>query len=107
MQSPTQEAQEPPAQENQENQGYPIEIFVAEYCKKIVAYPQVLQVQVRLVEPGVKEVCIHANPLDMGRVIGKDGKMVSALKAFISGVKAKDGFSYKIVVVAAKNPYVC
>ncbi|BCZ18496.1 KH domain RNA binding protein [Helicobacter sp. NHP19-012] len=90
----------------QENQGYPIEIFVAEYCKKIVTYPQVLQVQVRLIEPGVKEVCIHANPLDMGRVIGKDGKMVSALKAFISGVKAKDGFSYKIVVVAAKNPYV-
>ncbi|BEG57074.1 hypothetical protein NHP21005_07620 [Helicobacter sp. NHP21005] len=102
-QSPTQEAQEPPIQENQ---GYPIEIFVAEYCKKIVAYPQVLQVQVRLLEPGVKEVCIHANPLDMGRIIGKDGKMVSALKAFISGVKAKDGFSYKIVVVAAKNPYV-
>ncbi|BCZ17774.1 hypothetical protein NHP190003_10560 [Helicobacter sp. NHP19-003] len=71
-----------------------------------MAYPQVLQVHVRLLEPGVKEVCIYANPLDMGRVIGKDGKMVSALKAFISGVKAKDGFSYKIVVVAAKNPYV-
>ncbi|WP_156242847.1 KH domain-containing protein [Helicobacter ailurogastricus] len=86
--------------------GFPIENFVVEYCKKIVSYPQVLRVQVRLIEPGIKEVCICANPLDMGRVIGKDGKMVSAIKAFISGVKAKDGFGYKIVVVASENPYV-
>ncbi len=86
--------------------GFPIENFVVEYCKKIVSYPQVLRVQVRLIEPGIKEVCICANPLDMGRVIGKDGKMVSAIKAFISGVKAKDGFGYKVVVVASENPYV-
>ncbi|EJB22447.1 KH domain RNA binding protein [Helicobacter pylori CPY6311] len=39
----------------------------------------------------------------MGHVIGKEGKMVSAIKAFVSGVKAKDGFSYKIVVFASKN----
>ncbi|EJB47643.1 KH domain RNA binding protein [Helicobacter pylori Hp H-16] len=47
----------------------------------------------------------------MGHVIGKEGKMVSAIKAFVSGVKAKDGFSYKIVVFASndknsdKNPH--
>ncbi|EFX42806.1 hypothetical protein HSUHS1_0880 [Helicobacter suis HS1] len=54
----------------------------------------------------IKEILIYTNPMDMGRVIGKDGKMVSALRTFISGVKVKDGLSYKIIVLASENPYI-
>ncbi|WP_163566234.1 KH domain-containing protein [Helicobacter suis] len=89
----------------EEREGFCVEKFVEAYCKKIVAYPQVLQVQSRL-QGQIKEILIYTNPMDMGRVIGKDGKMVSALRAFISGVKAKDGLSYKIIVLASENPYV-
>ncbi|WP_050780219.1 KH domain-containing protein [Helicobacter suis] len=71
----------------------------------MVAYPQVLQVQSRL-QGQIKEILIYTNPMDMGRVIGKDGKMVSALRTFISGVKVKDGLSYKIIVLASENPYI-
>ncbi|WP_104640032.1 KH domain-containing protein [Helicobacter bizzozeronii] len=86
--------------------GFCVEKFVQEYCKKIVTYPQVLEVKSKMLEEGTKELCIYTNPVDMGRVIGKDGKMVSAIKAFISGVKAKNGLNYKIVVLASENPYV-
>lgn len=86
--------------------GFCVEKFVQEYCKKIVTYPQVLEVKSKILEEGIQELCIYTNPMDMGRVIGRDGKMVSAIKAFISGVKAKNGLSYKIVVLASENPYI-
>ncbi|WP_104749664.1 KH domain-containing protein [Helicobacter cynogastricus] len=85
-----------------------VENFLLEYCKKIVTYPQIVEVRSRLLEddPHTKEIAIYTSPVDMGRVIGKEGKMVSALKAFISGMKAKNGLSYKLVVLASENPYV-
>ncbi|WP_121021532.1 KH domain-containing protein [Helicobacter vulpis] len=87
-------------------EGACVEAFVLEYCKKIVTYPQVVEVRSQLVEEHLKEIAIYTNPVDMGRVIGKEGRIISALKAFISGMKAKDGLSYKIVVLASENPYV-
>ncbi|MFC3848194.1 KH domain-containing protein [Helicobacter baculiformis] len=83
-----------------------VETFLLEYCRKIVTYPQVVEVRSTLLEDNLKEIAIYTNPVDMGRVIGKEGKMISALKAFISGMKAKNGLSYKLVVLAAENPYV-
>ncbi|AFI03905.1 KH domain-containing protein [Helicobacter cetorum] len=80
--------------------------FLEKYLKKVVRFPQALSVEHELLEDGVKQIAIYTHPLDMGHVIGKEGKMVSAIKAFVSGVKAKDGFSYKIVVFASKNPYI-
>ncbi|GHP72933.1 RNA-binding protein [Helicobacter pylori] len=77
--------------------------FLEKYLKKVVSFPQALSVEYTLLEDKVKQITIYTHPSDMGHVIGKEGKMVSTIKAFISGVKAKDGFSYKIVVVANKN----
>ncbi len=86
--------------------------FLEKYLKKVVSFPQALSVEHTLLEDKIKQITIYTHPSDMGHVIGKEGKMVSAIKAFISGVKAKDGFSYKIVVFANndknsdKNPHV-
>ncbi|MGL2801902.1 KH domain-containing protein [Helicobacter pylori] len=77
--------------------------FLEKYLKKVVSFPQALSVEHTLLEDKVKQITIYTHPSDMGHVIGKEGKMVSAIKAFVSGVKAKDGFSYKIVVFASKN----
>ncbi len=82
---------------------YCVATFLEKYLKKIVSFPQALSMDHTLLEDKVKQITIYTHPLDMGHVIGKEGKMVSAIKAFVSGVKAKDGFSYKIVVFASKN----
>lgn len=52
----------------------------------------------REVEMNFYEIEILASLQDAGRLIGKDGKMIGAIKTFISGVKAKNGNSYRIIV---------
>ncbi|MGN8538474.1 KH domain-containing protein [Helicobacter pylori] len=90
-------------QDECETHSYCVVAFLEKYLKKIVSFPQALSVEHTLLEDKVKQITIYTHPSDMGHVIGKEGKMVSAIKAFVSGVKAKDGFSYKIVVFASKN----
>lgn len=90
-------------QDECETHSYCVATFLEKYLKKVVSFPQALSVEHTLLEDKVKQITIYTHPSDMGHVIGKEGKMVSAIKAFVSGVKAKDGFSYKIVVFASKN----
>ncbi len=51
-------------------------------------------------EDNTCEIIILADAEDVGRLIGRDGKMVGSLKTFISGTKAKDGKNYRIAVQA-------
>ena len=48
----------------------------------------------------VTEIVLFANRADIGKLIGKEGKMIGAIKTVISGCKAKDGVSYRINVEA-------
>ncbi|PAF46268.1 RNA-binding protein [Helicobacter sp. 12S02634-8] len=83
-----------------------IQQFLEDYVKKIVQYPQDVSVSLELNEEGYKDIVIYASSQDVGRVIGKDGKMISALKTFISGAKAKDGYTYRVVVQAQTHSKV-
>ena len=47
------------------------------------------------------EIIIYADKADTGKLIGKDGKMINAIKTVILGYKAKDPTQYKITVKAA------
>ncbi len=74
--------------------------FVAGYAELIVSHPEDISVQMR--EDGdICEIMLYANPVDIGKLIGKEGKMIGAIKTVISGCKAKDGRSYRINVEAA------
>ncbi|WP_299546395.1 KH domain-containing protein [uncultured Helicobacter sp.] len=75
-----------------------VENFIESYVKKIVAEPEKIRVIKREVDTNFYEIEILSSLQDAGRLIGKDGKMISAIKTFISGVKAKDGSSYRVVV---------
>ena len=76
-----------------------IEKFLESYVKKIVAHPEQVAVESRLLkEENMKLLDVFVGVQDMGRVIGKEGKMIAALKTFVSGCKAKDGLTYKITV---------
>ena len=46
------------------------------------------------------EIIVRTSKNDTGRLIGKDGKMINALKTLITGYKAKEPTSYRITVKA-------
>lgn len=74
--------------------------FVADYAKLIVSHPDDVSVEVNEGDK-VTEIVLYANQSDIGKLIGKEGKMIGAIKTVISGCKAKDGVSYRINVEAA------
>jgi len=75
--------------------------FVAEYARLIAAYPEDIRVEM-FDGDDIAEIVLYANPGDIGKLIGKEGKMIGAIKTVISGCKAKDGKSYRINVEAAE-----
>ena len=75
--------------------------FITEYTKLIVSQPNSIKVEVNEVDPTFQEIIIFAASEDLGKLIGKSGNMINALKAMINGCKAKDGVSYKIQVLKA------
>ena len=71
--------------------------FVAQFAKLIATYPDDIKVQTKQSDE-VTEIVLYANQADVGKLIGKEGKMIGAIKTVISGCKAKDGISYRINV---------
>ncbi|MGP1580199.1 MAG: KH domain-containing protein [Wolinella sp.] len=79
-----------------------VEVFIEEYAKKIATDVDKIKVVRKDIEENFSEITIFASSQDTGRLIGRDGRMIGALKTLISGCKAKDGYSYKIIVKAAE-----
>lgn len=78
-----------------------IEDFIKLYACKIAQKPEAILVKKSVDEANkLCDIVIYADSADVGRLIGKNGKMISSIKTVVSGCKAKDGFSYKIVVEA-------
>ena len=71
--------------------------FVAQFAKLIASYPEDIRVETKQGDE-VTEIVLYANQVDVGKLIGKEGKMIGAIKTVISGCKAKDGVSYRINV---------
>lgn len=71
--------------------------FVAQFAKLIATYPDDIKVETKQGDE-ITEIVLYANQADVGKLIGKEGKMIGAIKTVISGCKAKDGVSYKINV---------
>jgi len=73
--------------------------FVAQFAKLIASNPEDIRVEIKEGDE-VTQIVLFANQNDIGKLIGKSGKMIGAIKTVISGCKAKDGVSYKINVEA-------
>jgi predicted RNA-binding protein YlqC (UPF0109 family) len=71
--------------------------FVAQFARLIASYPDDIRVEVQEGDE-ITEIVLYANQSDIGKLIGKSGKMIGAIKTVISGCKAKDGVSYRINV---------
>lgn len=74
--------------------------FIESYAKLIVSYPEEVSVSKEMIDDTFAEITITANGEDIGKLIGKNGNMINALKTMANGCKAKDGVSYKIQVLA-------
>ena len=75
-----------------------VENFLLEYAKLIADFPE--KVKLERVELGENfaELIIYADKVDTGKLIGKDGRMINAIKTVIVGYKAKDATSYRVTV---------
>lgn len=74
--------------------------FIENYAKLIVGFPEEVTVSKNMIDDTFAEIIIKANSADIGKLIGKNGNMINALKTMANGCKAKDGVSYKIQVLA-------
>jgi len=74
--------------------------FVSTYAKMIVNYPEEITVSSNQIDETFYEIVIEANNSDVGKLIGKNGNMINAIKTILNGCKAKDGISYKIQVIS-------
>ncbi|MEO1928400.1 MAG: KH domain-containing protein [Nautiliaceae bacterium] len=71
--------------------------FVTEYAKLLSFEPDAVRVEV-VPHEDFDEILIFAKKADVGRIIGKEGSMVKAIKTVISGCRAKEDKNYKITV---------
>jgi len=69
--------------------------FVAQFARLIASNPDDIRVEVQESDE-ITEIVLYANQADIGKLIGKSGKMIGAIKAVISCCKSKDGVSYRI-----------
>jgi hypothetical protein len=74
-----------------------IEKFVEEFSKLIVGHPETISSKVDETDE-MYEITLFAHSDDLGKLIGKEGKMIGSIKNIISGCKAKNGKNYKINV---------
>ncbi|NKQ40803.1 MAG: KH domain-containing protein [Sulfurovum sp.] len=74
--------------------------FVLAYARMIVKYPDAVSVEILALDESTEEITIYADPEDVGKLIGKEGRMINAIKTVISGCKAKYGKSYRVNVKA-------
>ena len=77
-----------------------VQEFVLSYAKLIVAHPEALTIELAEIDEAANEITIFADPEDVGKLIGKEGRMINAVKTVISGCKAKGGKNYRVNVKA-------
>ena len=77
-----------------------VEDFVLSYSKLIVKYPDVLKLETQKLDENLDEIILYANAEDVGKLIGKEGKMINAIKTLISGCKAKGSKNYRVSIKA-------
>ncbi|CAM3384747.1 KH domain-containing protein [Campylobacter upsaliensis] len=77
-----------------------VEDFLKEYAKLIADYPERIDTQRVEIEENFVEIFLFTDKNDTGKLIGKNGKMINAIKTVISAYKSKENISYRVTVKA-------
>jgi predicted RNA-binding protein YlqC (UPF0109 family) len=75
-----------------------IEAFLTSYTKLLVENPEDISIEIIEVDDNFDEITIFANAEDVGKLIGRQGRMINSIKTVISGCKAKGGKSHRVNV---------
>jgi len=75
-----------------------VEELISSYTKLLVNNPDDIRVEIKSFDDSPDEITIYALGDDIGKLIGKEGRMINSIKTFISGCKAKGGKNYRINV---------
>jgi predicted RNA-binding protein YlqC (UPF0109 family) len=76
--------------------------FLLTYTKLLVNNPEDISVEISEGDENFDEIIIFANSEDIGKLIGKEGRMINSIKTVISGCKAKGAKNYRVNVKAAE-----
>jgi len=76
--------------------------FLLSYTKLLVNSHEDITIEISEIDEGFDEITIFANSEDIGKLIGKDGRMINSIKTVISGCKAKGGRNYRVNIKASK-----
>ncbi len=77
-----------------------VEKFIEEFAKLIVDKPEAVKIERNDIDDTFSEIIIYSDKGDVGKLIGKDGKMISSIKTVIGGCKVKENRSYRVLVKA-------
>ncbi|HEG3181763.1 TPA: KH domain-containing protein [Campylobacter coli] len=77
-----------------------VENFLREYAKLIADYPDKIATGKIKLDENFAEIILYADKIDTGKLIGKNGKMINAIKTVVSACKSKDSMSYRVTVKA-------
>lgn len=72
--------------------------FVEYLLVRLIDHPDDLQVTEEETSEGLK-VLVSVNPEDMGRVIGKGGKVIKAVRKLVQVKAARDGIFVRVEIV--------
>jgi len=76
--------------------------FLLSYARLLVNNPEDISIEISEIDESMDEITIFANSEDIGKLIGKEGRMINSIKTVISGCKAKGGKNYRVNVKASK-----
>jgi len=79
-----------------------IQEFVSAYAKLLVKNPDSIEVEINPIDEGFEEIVIYADNEDVGKLIGREGRMINSIKTVISGCKAKGGKNYRVNVKSSE-----
>ena len=75
--------------------------FVLEFAKLLSFEPDKIRSEI-ISHPDFDEIVIYAKKGDAGRIIGKNGEMVKAIKTIVDGCRVRENKNYKITVKIAE-----
>ncbi len=79
-----------------------IQEFISSYARLLVKHPESIKVDIKPIDEGFDEITIYAQNEDVGKLIGREGRMINSVKTVISGCKAKGGKNYRVNVKSAE-----
>jgi len=74
-----------------------LEAFLIDVLSPVVEHPEALRIEIKD-EGRKRDVFIHAEPKDRGRIIGKSGRMISSLRTLCQAAGEKGGLRISVEI---------